>query len=161
VGEEPGPSRSGLHDSDKDRRARNIQEIGMLAELIIDQTGDALIFADKAGVVTRWNCAAVTLFGYSAAEALEQTLDLIIPEPLRAAHWRGFEAAISSGRTRLHGCPTFTRVLHKNGHSLYVEMTFALVQEPDGTVLGSVAVARSERERVGSANNSERDHIGI
>jgi hypothetical protein len=52
------------------------------------------------------------LFGYSAAEALGQSLDLIIPEHLRASHWRGFEAAMASGLMRLEGRPTLTRAKH-------------------------------------------------
>jgi PAS domain S-box-containing protein len=45
-----------------------------------------VIFADAAGTIRRWNRAAAALFGYSAAEALGQKLDLIIPEHLRAPH---------------------------------------------------------------------------
>jgi PAS domain S-box-containing protein len=91
----------------------------------------------------------VVLFGYDAAEALGQKLDLIIPEHLRAAHWRGFEAAMASGALKLQGCPTLTRAAHKTGRKLYVEMTFALVNgEAGGPARGAVAVARDVTERV-------------
>jgi PAS domain S-box-containing protein len=82
------------------------------------------------------------MFGFSAAEAIGQSLDIIIPERLREAHWRGFHAAIASGRTRLNGRPTVTRALHKSGATLYVEMSFAMVCATSGEVIGSVAVAR-------------------
>jgi PAS domain S-box-containing protein len=88
------------------------------------------------------------MFGYSAAEALGQNLDLMIPEHLRKAHWRGFDAAIANGKTRLGGRPTLTRGLHKSGQKLYVEMSFALVVDDTGAPLGSVAVARDVTERV-------------
>lgn len=84
----------------------------------------------------------------SAAEAIGQSLDIIIPERLREAHWRGFNAAIASGRTRLNGRPTVTRALHKSGATLYVEMSFAMVCAATGEVIGSVAVARDATERV-------------
>ena len=119
-----------------------------LAELIIEQASDALIYADRAGNIMRWNAAACRLFGYSAAEALGNSLDLIIPEHLRAAHWTGFNVAMDSGRTRLQGRPTLTRAVSKDGRKLYVEMTFALVKEQDGAGLGSVAMARDVTERV-------------
>lgn len=78
-----------------------------------------------------------------------QDLDLIIPEHLRAAHWRGFDAAIANGVTKLQGLPTLTRATHKTGRKLYVEMTFALVKEQaGGTALGAVAVARDVTERI-------------
>ena len=120
-----------------------------LAERILDQAADAMIYTDRAGNIARWNSAATALFGYSADEALGQNLDLIIPEHLRAAHWRGFDAAMESGAMKLQGRPTLTRGSHKSGRKLYVEMTFAIVKDGTaGEVLGSVAVARDVTERV-------------
>lgn len=118
-----------------------------LAERILDQAGDAIIFADPTGAIRRWSRGAAALFGFSADEALGQNLDLIIPERLRAAHWRGFDAAMRSGALKLQGRPTLTRGQHKDGRRLYVEMTFALVVN-DGVAEGSVAVARDVTERV-------------
>ena len=119
-----------------------------LAEWILEQTTDAVIYADRAGTILRWNQAATALFGHDAARALGQNLDLIIPEHLRTAHWKGFQAAMDSGRTRLAGRPAMTRAVHANGDRLYVEMTFAVVKDDAGQVIGSVAVARDATERV-------------
>ncbi|MDM0002952.1 PAS domain S-box protein [Variovorax sp. J22P240] len=116
--------------------------------LILEQAAEAIIYANKAGVIERWNAAAVAMFGYTASEALGQHLDLVIPEHLRNAHWRGFDAAMEKGTTRLGGRPTMTRGLHKTGQKLYVEMSFALVTDSAGSALGSVAVARDATERV-------------
>jgi PAS domain S-box-containing protein len=115
---------------------------------VLNAVADALIFADRSGVIARWNRAAYTLFGFSAEEALGHSLDLIVPEHLRSAHWKGFEAAITSGAMKLQGRPTLTRALHKSGRKLYIEMTFALVRGSDGEVKGSVAIARDVTERV-------------
>lgn len=119
-----------------------------LDEKILDQVADALIYADRSGRIMRWNNACCALFGYSAEEALGQSLDLIIPEHLRAAHWKGFDAAMASGATKLEGRPTLTRAVHKAGRKLYVEMTFAVVKAAEGDALGSVAMARDVTERV-------------
>jgi PAS domain S-box-containing protein len=120
-----------------------------LAERIIDQVADAVIYADRQGVIVRWNQACTALFGFSAQDALGQRLDLIIPEHLRASHWRGFEAAMTKATMKLEGRPTLTRALHESGRRLYVEMTFAIVKgDGDGEVLGSVAMARDATERV-------------
>ena len=126
----------------------NKQPAPPLGDLIVEQTADAIIYSDRQGMIERWNAAATTMFGYAAAEAIGQSLDLIIPEHLRAAHWRGFEAAMASGTTRLHGRPTLTRAQHKSGSKLYVEMSFALVADAAGTVLGSVAMVRDVTERM-------------
>ncbi len=114
-----------------------------LAAHILDCAGDALIAVDVRGVVTHWNRACEALFGFSRAEAIGASVDLIIPERLRAAHWAGFQRAIDSGRTRLPARATLTRALHRDGGSVYVEMSFALIKDGAERVLGSVAVARA------------------
>jgi len=100
----------------------------LLAERILDQLADAVIYANRSGEIVRWNRASTDMFGFSAEEALGLSLDLIIPEHLRASHWRGFNAAMTKGVMRLRGRPTLTRALDKSGRKLYVEMTFAVVK---------------------------------
>ncbi|MFL6661264.1 MAG: PAS domain-containing protein, partial [Rhizobacter sp.] len=106
--------------------------------LLVAQTVDAVIFADVSGFIRLWNGAASELFGFSAQEAIRASLDLVIPEPLRSAHWRGYNAAIATGRTRLRGRPTLTKGLHRTGRSLYVEMSFSLIANTSGAIIGSV-----------------------
>ena len=130
--------------------------MNQLAEWIVEQTTDALIYADRDGVIRRWNPAAASLFGFDSAEALGQSLDLIIPERLRAAHWAGYRAAMASGGTRLAGRPSLTRAVRKDGGKLYVEMTFAVVKDDAGGVVGSVAIARDVTERV----QRDKDNAG-
>ena len=119
-----------------------------LDQRILDDVADALIYADRSGTITRWNRASTTLFGFTAEDALGQSLDLIIPEHLREAHWKGFDAALATGTMKLAGRPTLTRAQHKDGRKLYIEMTFALVKDAGGAVIGSVAMARDVTERV-------------
>ncbi|WP_235023441.1 PAS domain-containing protein [Caballeronia glebae] len=120
-----------------------MEDSTVAGDWILDQIADAVIFADRLGTIVRWNRSAVALFGYAGAEAMGQSLDLIIPPRLRDAHWRSFEKAVTAGATRLNGRATLTRATHKDGRQLYVEMTFALVLDPHGGVCGSVAVARN------------------
>lgn len=117
-----------------------------LPTLIIEQCADAVIYSDREGIIRFWNAAAERLFGFTAAEAQGQSLDLIIPERLRAPHWQGYHAAMASGRTRHAGKPTLTKGLHRSGENLYVEMSFAVINDPEQGVLGSVAIARQPRE---------------
>jgi PAS domain S-box-containing protein len=126
-----------------------MEEQSKLAERILDQVADAVICSDRSGTITRWNHACTALFGYPAEEALGQSVELIIPEHLRAAHWSGFDAAMTRGATKLQGIATLTRALHKSGRRLYVEMSFAIVKgDTKSEVLGAVAVARDVTERV-------------
>ncbi|MBV8439480.1 MAG: PAS domain S-box protein [Hyphomicrobiales bacterium] len=118
-----------------------------LGDAILESAADAVIFADRSGTIRRWNRAAAALFGFALEEALGRSLDLIVPPDLRAAHWRGFDAAMQSGALKLSGRPTLTRASHKSGRKLYVEMTFALVLS-SGVAEGAVAIARDATERV-------------
>ena len=124
---------------------------------ILADTPDALIFADKGGLLRAWNAGAEAVFGYSAAEAIGQSLDLIIPERLRAAHWLGFHRAMARGTTS-HGAEVrTTRGAHKDGRKLYVDMSFGVVKDDDGAVLGSVAMARDVTARhLAQAPHSDR-----
>ncbi|MHA3902717.1 PAS domain S-box protein [Castellaniella sp. WN] len=152
TGEGPEPERTSLPAALFCRILADIRDVsaepGDLAERIVEQTTDALIYADRAGRIVRWNPAAGGLFGFSPEEALGASLDLIIPEHLRAAHWAGYDAALASGRMKLEGRPTLTRGVRKDGRKLYVEMTFALVKNETGAAIGSVAMARDVTERV-------------
>lgn len=115
----------------------------ILSDWIIEQASDAIIYSNLQGVIYYWNEAACQMFGFSKAEALGQSLNLIIPEHLRKPHWQGFHAAINSGTLQLSGKPTLTRALHKNStQKLYVEMSFALVKDDNNQVQGSVSIAR-------------------
>lgn len=117
-----------------------------LAEAIVEQLPDAVIFADRDGVIRLWNHGAETLFGYSADEALGAGLELIIPERLRAAHDAGFRRAIEVGHTRATGA-RLTRSLHKDGRRLYVELSFGVIADGAGRALGAVAVGRDGSAR--------------
>ena len=115
---------------------------------IVEHVADALIFADREGIIRRWNHGASRVFGFTAEDAIGQSLDLIIPERLRAAHWAGYHAAINSAGLKLDGRPTLTRGQHKEGGKLYVEMSFALVADARGEIVGSVAMARDVTAKV-------------
>lgn len=116
-------------------------------EQLLAQAPDALIFADREGVIRTWNAAAETLFGHTAAQAVGASLDLIIPERFRAAHWRGYERALAAGDTQYRGRALPTRALRRDGATITVELTFAIVRDAAGTVVGALAQARDIGER--------------
>ena len=114
---------------------------------IIEQIADAIIYSDSEGIIRVWNAAAMEIFGYTKDEAIGQSLDLIIPERLRAAHWAGFNRAMERGMTQHAGRATVTRALTRDGGSVFVEMSFAVVTDGDGKAMGSVAMARDVTKR--------------
>lgn len=118
-----------------------------LAGWLIEQSPDATIYSDKEGNIRLWNAAAEKMFGFSAEQVLGQSLDIIIPESLRRAHWRGFDAAIAAGVTKHSGKPMATKALRADGSEFYTEMGFALVFNDQGEVVGTMAQARDITER--------------
>ena len=118
-----------------------------LFQAIVEQTPDAVIFADRDGVIRLWNFGAEAVFGFAADEVLGRSLDAIIPQRLRHAHWAGFRRAIDEGRTRYGNQVRTTRSIHKDGRRLYVDVSFGLVTDAAGTVAGAVAVGRDCSER--------------
>jgi len=116
--------------------------------LLVEQSPDATIFAGRDGTIGAWNAAAERIFGHTPAEAMGQSLDIIIPESLREAHWRGFDHAIDTGEMKYPGGKAMpTKAVRKDGATIYVELSFGLVRAADGTILGAMAQARDITER--------------
>jgi PAS domain S-box-containing protein len=118
-----------------------------LSQAIVDQAPDAIIFADRDGMIRLWNRGAERIFGYAAAEALGASLDLIIPERFRRAHWEGFQRAIDTGRTKYADRVLTTRSSHRDGSKLYIDLSFGLVTDDGGVILGALAIGRDCTER--------------
>jgi len=108
---------------------------------------DAIILADRDGVIRLWNPGAEAMFGYRAEEALGQTLDLIIPERLRARHWDGYRKAMAAGTTRYASQVLAVPATRKDGSTISVEFTIALLEEPAGALLGPAAIIRDVTAR--------------
>ena len=60
-----------------------------LAQAILATQSDAILVADRDNVIRFWNPGAVRIFGFTKDEALGRSLDIIIPETLRARHQEG------------------------------------------------------------------------
>ena len=71
-----------------------------LTDAILSTVSDAIVAADEDGVVRFWNPGAERIFGYASAEAVGQTLDIIIPERQRARHWAGYRQVMATGESR-------------------------------------------------------------
>ena len=119
---------------------------GVSGAELLAQAPDALIFADREGVIRMWNAAATEVFGHNSEEAIGQSLDLIIPERFREAHWTGFDRALAAGETKYRGQALPTRS-ERNGEPIYVELTFAMVHDSSDAVVGVMCGARDITKR--------------
>jgi len=118
-----------------------------LAFALFDRSPDAIIFAGLDGMIAAWNPAAEHIFGHSEAEAMGQSLDLIIPERFRNAHWTAYDRALETGKTKTDGTPTMTQATHKSGETIYIEVGFRLVFSAEGKPVGAMASAREATAR--------------
>ncbi len=109
---------------------------------------DAIIYAEKDGRIGFWNAGAERIFGFTAADALGQSLDLIIPETLRSRHWTGFDATMRTGQTR-YGAGDLLAVpaLRKDGRRISVEFTILPFHDAQGAIVGIAAILRDVTKR--------------
>lgn len=120
---------------------------GGLFRRIVEEMPEAVVFADRQGVVRLWNRAAETMFGYSAAEALGQSLDLIIPERFRARHWDGYRQVMTTGVTSYGQRLLAVPAMRKDGERISIEFSIALLKDERGEVTGAAAVVRDVTAR--------------
>lgn len=118
-----------------------------LSSTIVSESGDAIMYSDREGIIRLWNRGAERMFGYSAAEALGQSLDLIIPENLRGRHWDGYYRVMETGESRYSSEMLSAPALRKDGSRLSAEFSMVLVKDADDTVLGVGAVIRDVTAR--------------
>ena len=109
--------------------------------------GDAVVIADVSGTITVWNAAAERLFGFTESEALGASLDIIIPERQRQRHWSGYQRTMHTGITRYGTSLLHVPALKRDGSTLSIAFTVALLPGEDGKPASIVAVIRDETAR--------------
>jgi PAS domain S-box-containing protein len=114
---------------------------------LIAGAGDAIVVSDAQGSITLWNPAAERVFGFSEAEALGQSLDLIIPLRQRQRHWDGYQKTMETGITKYGADVLRVPALHKDGRTLSIAFTVSMLSSADGKVTGIAAIVRDETSR--------------
>jgi PAS domain S-box-containing protein len=121
--------------------------ISLDLDAFVRSAADAIIAAGADGKIVFWNPAAERIFGFSAAEALGQPLDLIIPERFRARHWEGYHQVMASGRSKYQSEVLRVPALHRDGKALSIAFTVTLLDAPDGSGRTIAAIVRDETAR--------------
>ena len=123
-----------------------------LCDRIVDGAQAGIIFADEGGIIRLWNSGAEAMFGYTAAEAVGQTMEIIIPEKHRARHDEGYTRVMQTGITKYGRDALAVPALRKDGTRISIEFTIVLVRSAEGGVIGAAAIvqdvtARWERDK--------------
>jgi len=117
------------------------------SEQFVRAAGDAIIAAGADGSIVLWNPAAERMFGYTESEALGRSLDLIIPERFRQRHWDGYRQVMHTGHTKYGVDVLRVPAIHKDGRTLSIAFTVALLSAPGAGGRLIVAIVRDETSR--------------
>ena len=118
-----------------------------LSRQIVENAADAIIFADREGIIRLWNAGAEDIFGYPAEEAIGQSLDLIVPEKMRKRHWEGYRKVMATGKTKYGKGTLSVPAITKSENRISIEFTIVLVTNDSGEPLGTAAIIRDVTER--------------
>jgi PAS domain S-box-containing protein len=123
-------------------------QVERLGRVLLEAAPDAIVFADGEGIIRFWNPGAVRMFGFTVAEAVGQSLDIIIPEPQRARHWAGFRHVMATGESR-YGRGDLLAVpgLCKDGTRISLEFTIVPLLNETGRMEGITAILRDVTKR--------------
>ncbi|HEX5205411.1 MAG TPA: PAS domain S-box protein [Actinoplanes sp.] len=139
---------SGPPSSEPPRRSGSPREDDLLRALV-GSSHDAIFAVGRDFTVLTWNPAAEALFGYSAAEIIGHSVDILTPADRRADH-REMLLLMESG-ARLERFRSRRR--HRDGHWLQVTLTMSPLRDGAGHLIGYTVIARavSARERLESS----------
>ena len=119
-----------------------------IVDALLASAADAIVATDRDGIIRHWNKGAERIFGHGAAEAIGQSLDLIIPEPLRARHWAGYHHVMRTGQSRYgEGDVLAVPGLRKDGSRVSLEFTIAPIRADTGEMIGITAILRDVTAR--------------
>jgi PAS domain S-box-containing protein len=122
---------------------RSAEQSRALLAAIVEASDDAIVSKTLEGVIQSWNAAAERLFGYTAAEAVGQSITLIIP-PERHEEERTILERLRRGERVDH----FETVrVAKDGRRIDISLTVSPVRDQEGHVIGASKVARDITER--------------
>jgi PAS domain S-box-containing protein len=109
----------------------------------VEGAPDGLLAVDRNGMIRFWNAGCERIFGYVSGEAVGMSLDIIIPDRLRARHWQGFAETMRTGLTR-YGAGELLSVpaIRKDQARISVEFSIIPFRSEDGTITGVGAIMR-------------------
>ncbi len=119
------------------------EQVTALLGAIVDSSDDAILSKDLNGVITSWNKSAERMFGYTAQEAIGQSVTILIPaDRLRE------ESQIIEKLRRGERIERFETVrARKDGSTMNVSLTLSPLRDAAGRVVGASKIARDITER--------------
>jgi PAS domain S-box-containing protein len=128
----------------------------LLAQAVLSTRSDAIVAADRDGIIRFWNAGAERIFGHTGDEAIGRSLDLIIPERLRQRHWDGYRRVMETGRSRYgEGDLLSVPAVRRDGATISVEFTIVTLQN-ENQIIGLAAIMRDVTARFNEMRELKR-----
>jgi PAS domain S-box-containing protein len=142
-----------------DRACRQAEETVSKLASIVTFSNDAIVGKTLDGVVTSWNPAAESIYGYSAQEMVGQSISQSIP-PERREEFAGIMESLRQGRKVDH---FETTRLRKDGQTIHVSLSINPVRDSAGKIAGASTIARdiTERKRAETALHESQQQYFI
>lgn len=136
----------------------DVFDLDRFSRALVENSPDAILYTGSDGLIAYWNAGAERIFGFSADEAIGQSLDLIIPENLRKRHWDGFQKTMQTGQTR-YGAGDLLSVpaLRKDGSRISVEFSIVPFFDNRSQIVGMAAVLRDVTKQFETIKALRRD----
>jgi PAS domain S-box-containing protein len=110
--------------SERKRAQEELRDSEARKSAILEAALDSIVTMDYAGLITDFNPAAETMFGYCRASALGRPLvELIVPASLRAQHLAGIERYRATGKGPILGKRLELPALRADGTEFPAELT--------------------------------------
>jgi PAS domain S-box-containing protein len=122
---------------------KRAEEIKQRLAAIVQFSDDAIISKNLEGIIESWNAGAERIFGYSANEAIGQSIEILIP-PDRLSEEPKIIGHIRRGE-RVDHYETVRR--RKDGSLIDISLTVSPIRDENGTVIGASKIARDITER--------------
>ena len=135
-------------------RVQGVQARERLAA-VVASSDDAIITKDLNSTITSWNTAAERMFGYTADEAVGQSIRMLIPAELQSEEDLVL-AKIRAGE-KIDHYETIRQA--KDGTRLSISLTVSPIRDEHGTIVGASKIARDVTERVRLLATA-REHAG-
>ena len=124
-----------------------MQKLETYLQQTLNESQDAILIADREGIIRYWNAGAERILGFTADEAIGQSLDLFIPEKLRGRHWEGYHRVMASGETKYKTGLLSSPGIRKDGSQVSLEFSMVLLHDEQGTMQGCASIMRDVTER--------------
>ena len=129
-----------------------------LGDALLNSASDAVIATDSEGRIIFWNPGAERIFGFSADEAVRRSLDLIIPENLRARHWCRLSPHDGDRNQQLRPRRSVVGAGIDQGRPARLrQFTIVMLRNEQQQVTGTVAVMRNVTKRFEEVREMRRE----